>query len=216
LKKAREKKELSKHEELKTKWKTKLTQEAATLDKTTKKQLNDSGKKLMKKMNDIVQKEHSIEESQDSTEPKTSKKRKVTLTETTPMEEPQGLRHVPKASDDYGCTHKGLWELTPLPKDYLATYTKTGAWLHQRPCKDCVNKPEDDTGKVMDVTDLLKTKGRPDVAYYCNTGATGHNMPDNDVQWKQQWLCDMVLCNDCYDKRMTNMGSGNKRTRRNQ
>lgn len=130
------------------------------------------------------------------------------------VSKPQGGRKVPVASDEHGCRHNGLLELKPLPKAYLEAYVKVGGWLHQMPCRDCAKMESGKTSKqVLDVACLLNLKGKCDVGYYCNSGATGHKM-DDDLEWKQQWTCSMVLCMTCYTKRKSLMGEGNKRTRR--
>jgi hypothetical protein len=105
-------------------------------------------------------------------------------------------------------------ELLALPKAYLKTYVMVDGWLYKKPCKDCAKKEDGAPHQVLDMSTLLTLKGKTDVGYYCNFGVTGHkmNMEDEPLH-KQQWTCDMVLCQGCYDKRKQTMGDdgGNKR-----
>ena len=130
----------------------------------------------------------------------------------------QGKRKVPEASDGHGCKHHGLLELLALPKGYLKVYVREGEWLHNKPCKDCAQKESGCPDLVLDISSLLKVKGKGDViGYYCNCGPTGHKMKgDEDPVYKQQYDCDMVLCLPCYDERKLRMGDGGtaKRLRR--
>ena len=119
----------------------------------------------------------------------------------------QGKRKVPEASDGHGCKHHGLLELLALPKGYLKVYVREGEWLHKKPCKDCAQKESGCPDLVLDISSLLKVKGKGDVGYYCNCGPTGHKMKlDEDPVYKQQYDCDMVLCLPCYDDRKLKMG----------
>ena len=118
----------------------------------------------------------------------------------------QGNRKVPEANDSQGCVHHGLLELLALPKVYLGAYVKEGGWLYKKPCKDCEKK---ENGNVLDMSTLLKLKGRSDVGYYCNCGPIGHKMSeDEEPSYKQRWTCDMVLCMPCYDERKLALGGG--------
>lgn len=240
--KAREKKEATKKEELNKRAQDELTQEAAALRVKEAKRLEGNHKSVMKKVNNSVKNEGLAggavktksaicKKRKESGEPKrrtstnrssnAPKKRspkeatshgKVALQKKKPK--PQGGRKVPVASDEHGCRHNGLLELKPLPKAYLEAYVKVGGWLYQMPCRDCAKM---ESGKistqVLDVACLLNLKGRCDVAYYCNSGPTGHKM-DDGLEWKPQWTCSMVLCMNCYNKRKIMMGEGNRRTRR--
>jgi hypothetical protein len=133
-------------------------------------------------------------------------------------EEKKGKRRVPEAEDEHGCKHSGLLGLIALPKNYLRTYVKEGGWLYKKPCKDCAAKESGngDENLVLDVANLLGTKGRAEVvAYYCNCGPAGFRM-NEDHAYKAAWTCDMVLCMTCYNAR-TNVMSGDttaKRSRR--
>jgi hypothetical protein len=71
---------------------------------------------------------------------------------------------------------------------------------------------------VMDVSDLLKEKGK-DPGVCCKCGPVGHGMnQDDEPLQKQQWACSVVLCIPCVGKRQTRKestdGDGGKRTRR--
>jgi hypothetical protein len=62
---------------------------------------------------------------------------------------------------------------------------------------------------VLDVSSLLKLKGRTEVGYYCNCGPMGHIMNEEEQPSnKKWWTCNMVLCMPCYDGRKLTMGGG--------
>jgi hypothetical protein len=130
----------------------------------------------------------------------------------------QGLRKVPKASDEHGCQHSGVRDLIVLHKNYLAMYVKVNGWLHQKPCKGCAEKKNEvgDRDRVMDVSTLLSLKGNNSgVGFVCNCGPIGHGMKEDNAA-KKDYTCDMVLCMSCYASRLDKADSsaGNKRTRR--
>jgi hypothetical protein len=130
---------------------------------------------------------------------------------------PQGERKVPEASDNHGCVHHGLLDLLALPKDYLRGYVREGEWLHGKPCKDCALKNSGCQDRVMDISSLLKVKGRGAVGYYCNCGPTGHKMDEvKEPIYKRQFECEMVLCMPCYlERQQTREGKGaSKRIRK--
>jgi hypothetical protein len=106
--------------------------------------------------------------------------------------------------DQHGCKHSGLLDLKSLPKNYIAKYIKPGEWLDGKPCKDCADETRqegrgDDTTRVMDLSTLLTVKSEI-VAFYCNSGPNGHRM-EPDEEDRNLWLCDMVLCMNCYTRR---------------
>jgi glucan-binding YG repeat protein len=124
---------------------------------------------------------------------------------------PQGERIIPKATDAYGCKHKGLLDLKVLQSDYLKIYMRKGGWLWNVPCKDCVKGGgnEDDDAPMLDLSNQMM-KGKKDVGYYCNCGPTGHDMVE-DHPYKRMYTCDLVLCMGCYDKRKGKMGRPSRR-----
>jgi hypothetical protein len=170
-------------------------------DTTTKKQMKPSQTKQGKNKT----KNNNIEK--EATKVQTT--RRVTKA-------PQGERKVPVASDKHGCEHSGLLELLAIDRGYLRAYVKEGGWLHRTPCKDCAMAEDNMDDRVLDVATLLTSKGKKEIGYYCNCGATGHKMDiEAEPEWKRKWTCDMVLCMPCYDKRKQTMGDGGgKRTRK--
>jgi hypothetical protein len=230
VKKAREKKEAAKRRELNKKRIKELTQGAAESREMERKKLEVIHKDVMKKNKPDASKRKKkkggkttgkeTEKSKDTNEiipanpvagPGKEKGRK----ETKVPEAAQGKRKAPEAGDQHGCNHHGLLELLPLPKAYLEAYVKEGGWLYKKPCKDCAGKEREEKEQVLDVSTLLGLKGRKDVGYYCNSGPAGHRMGD-EAEWRHQWTCDMVLCLDCYARRLTSMGSSKRTRRRNQ
>ena len=210
-----------------------LTQEAARLRTEEKKQLEVSHKDVMKKgkhLSPRMKAKPSAKTNKKKTNKGPAETRTKELKEidkkkptgkvseekgqkkSNVKEQGGGKRKIPEAGDKHGCDHHGLLELIPLPKAYLEAYVRVGGWLHENPCKDCAQKEGDGKERVLDVSTLLELKGKKDVGYYCNSGPAGHRM-GKDEEWRHHWTCDMVLCLDCYARRMTSMGSC-KRTRR--
>jgi hypothetical protein len=145
----------------------------------------------------------------------TKKKNEMTKKAKPPKkpEPKQGQRKVPVPSDTHGCDHYGLLALLPLERTYLRSFVKEGGWLYKKPCYDCAKNEAGGDERVLDVSDLLKRKG--DLGVYCNCGARGHGMSQDDepVQ-KQQWACNMVLCMECVNRRHAGMGGTGDRSKR--
>jgi hypothetical protein len=140
-----------------------------------------------------------------------SRKTNVKQKNPAPKAKTQGERKVPVASDAHGCRHSGLLELLPIDRKYLQAFVKEGGWLYKTPCLDCA-KDEGGDKRVLDVSDLLKVKGRGELGVCCNCGPVGHNMiQEEEPLWKQQWTCKMVLCMDCLSKRKKGMAGINSR-----
>ncbi len=124
---------------------------------------------------------------------------------------------IPEATHKHGCKHRGVLDLKVLPSDYLRSCMKEGGWLWNVQCKDCAKRDdnEENDGTEMDLSRLMPKKGKKDVGYYCNCGPTGHEMGEEHA-YKALWTCDMVLCTECYGKRVEKMSSGGRRSRRHQ
>ncbi len=87
--------------------------------------------------------------------------------------------------------------------------------LYKTPCLDCAKDEGGGDKRLLDVSDLLKVKGRGELGVYCNCGPVGHNMiQEEEPLRKQQWACKMVLCMCCLSKRKTGMGGTNSRAAR--
>ncbi len=113
--------------------------------------------------------------------------------------------------DDHGCGHTGLLELLPLERKYLHTYVKEGGRIYATPCYDSAKKEGESENRVLNVSDLLKVKGRG-VGFYHNCGPVSHNMDhEAEPERKKQWACNVVLCMVCYNRRKEDAGDGNKR-----
>jgi hypothetical protein len=238
LKTIRDKREEMKRKELQKRNRDELTQEAKAAKKKETEIMEGRLKSTMKRVTKLAKNcasnNSQAEKTQTKSKSLTKKKQKITaikstakvaapgtksitkITRTKKVEEQQGQRKVPKPSDQHGCTHSGLMELIALPKAYLETYVKVGGWLYKMPCKDCPCRERNGSQdcQVTDVSTLLVGKGR-DVGFYCNCGPTGHKMGE-DHAYKALWTCDMVLCTECYGKRVEKMSSGGRRSRRHQ
>lgn len=131
---------------------------------------------------------------------------------------PQGRRKVPTAGDEHGCKHRGLRELDPCNKRWIASYVKTGAWLYNKSCVDCTAKSKGDKkgedGLVLDAAVLLHVKDS-NVAFICNCGPIGHKMMEGE-EGRDDYQCDLMLCVPCYSDRESKMDQdgGSKRKRR--
>lgn len=239
LRMKRDKKEAMKNEELQRETDTRrLTQIAAAERKKEVSQKEGMQKDTMKKLAAAAAKVHQVGKATTRTPTgttairatkknsikKRSAEREVTQEIMAPVAKPkkapvaQGLRKVPKATDEHGCRHSGVRDLVVLHKNYLAKYVKVGGWLHRMPCKGCEDgiSGVGERERVKDVSSLLTLKGNNAVGYICNCGPTGHAMEEEN-SLKEEYSCDMVLCMGCYTDRTrkADNGGGNKRTRRN-
>ena len=118
----------------------------------------------------------------------------------------QGTRQVPTAQDEYGCKHHGLRDLVCMNKADLEWLVKKGRWLYYKPCKDCAqmeNDGEPADKRILDMATLLKT-GNKEFGRYCNCGPAGHRMGMHNDE-KPLYSCDLVLCSNCYNKRLSKM-----------
>ena len=113
------------------------------------------------------------------------------------------MRKVAEASDEHGCVHSGILELKALSKQYLRFYVEEDGWLYRKPCKDCAakDKVKKEAHHVLEMSSLLTVRGKQDVGYYCNCGATGFQMEESN-EIKELYTCDMVLCNPCFSQRV--------------
>jgi hypothetical protein len=225
----RDKKEVAKRQELLLKGgSNEITQEAADARAKETKKVDHSQKMLMKKKQREARPDAPSKTKPSKTKKNDKKKNAVVATTALPdkatgttqrkkqkLAEPQGVRKIPEPGDKHGCKHHGLLELIALPKTYLKAYMADGGWLHNKPCKDCAENKGNQEERVLDVSTLLKLKGKNDVGYYCNSGPTGHKM-DMDDEKKKHFTCDTILCMACYDRRKATMESdgGATRTRR--
>ena len=118
-----------------------------------------------------------------------------------PIPELKGTRQVPKPQDAYGCRHCGIFDLKTLSREDLKYYTKTGAWLENKPCLDCDKKREVSDESVMKIENLLNRRviDPDEMAKYCNYGAGAHG---NDDTSNHHFVCDMVLCIPCHNLRV--------------
>ncbi len=89
---------------------------------------------------------------------------------------------------------------------------KEGGWLWNVQCKDCARTGGngDNDGTTLDLSRLIPKNGKKDVGYYCNCGPTGHEMLE-EHPYKKIYICDLVLCMGCYDKRKEGMGQTSRR-----
>jgi hypothetical protein len=204
-----------------------ITQEAADARAKETKKVDHSQKMLMKRKQKVARTDAPSKTKPSKTK-KNDKKKNAVVTTALPdkatgttqrkkqkLAEPQGVRKIPEPGDKHGCKHHGLLELIALPKTYLKAYMADGGWLHNKPCKDCAENKSNQEERVLDVSTLMKLKGKNDVGYYCNSGPTGHKM-DTDDEKKKHFTCDTILCMACYDRRKATMESdgGATRTRR--
>jgi hypothetical protein len=199
-----------------------LAQEAVAAQANFAKELRKShglaAKQYRQEATDFAKNRNSTGTGAPQQKSKVAKKKQthVQKEKTAKEEEPkQGERTLRTPGDIYGCGHSGLLELLPLERKYLQAYVKEGGWLYATPCYDCAKKEGGSDNRVLNVSDLLKVKGRGGLGFYCNCGPVSHNMDhEEEPERKKQWACNMVLCMDCYNRRKEGTGDGNKRARR--
>ena len=164
-------------------------------DQTTTQPARKSKKRIAKKNTEITNKKAATRVV------KTIKNTTVTKAKQSQPTQ-QGGWKVPKASDTHGCQHTGLRDLVVLDKDYLTSFVKRDGWLYNKPCIDCAEMENDDTNngkRILNMATLLE-KGNRVIGYYCNCGPTGHKMKHDDPT-KQDYACDLVLCQECFNTR---------------
>ena len=140
--------------------------------------------------------------------PKKQKTRRATPVVTNNVEEgnqraePQGTRKLPAPKDTYGCGHNGIMNLQAWTNYDLKFYTKTGYWLYNKPCSDCLQKPPSEANRVMNVRSLMLGKETDLGAkvMVCTCGPTAHGMKADNPS-KPLYACDLVLCMPCYNER---------------
>jgi hypothetical protein len=192
-----------------------ISQDAQHAEKEAKKRRDTNEKECVKSGKTKTSGKKSTKKRKEKTTTPTSHVSKKARVEKV-VPEQQGLREVPRAKDTHGCVHKGLRCLTSFDRPYLKSFVRNeSCWLYKKPCVDCAaNKNNDaDEMRVLDVAILLEDSGRKNFGYYCNDGQNGHKMDQDDPN-KKSFTCDFVLCQGCYDKRVTIMeGDGKRRTR---